>query len=205
MTQQTKKYALVINGRPKGPFSVDELKRKGLKPGDFVRTDDMADYKEAHEVAELRALFGFKQQAVTPQYFGSFDQRILASVIDWFIVSTGFVVIGLIIVLMAHDQVVRSMVALSLVAIIPMVNFIYHVIMESSEKQATHGKQILKIKVTDMEGHRISRGQAVTRNLARFTSIATFYLGYLISFFNKKQQCLHDMVSGTLVVKDRLV
>jgi len=30
-------------------------------------------------------------------------------------------------------------------------------------------------------------------------------VGYIICFFNKKQQCLHDMIAGTLVVKDRLL
>jgi uncharacterized RDD family membrane protein YckC len=30
-------------------------------------------------------------------------------------------------------------------------------------------------------------------------------VGYLLNFFNKKQQCLHDMIAGTLVMKDRLM
>lgn len=199
------KYLLVINGRPEGPFAVDELRQKGLKPGDFVRTKGMADYKEAHEVPELRALFGLTQQAVAPQYFGSFDQRLLASVIDWFMVSTGFVIVALGLALATHNQLMRSVIAFSLIVIIPLANFIYHVVMESSAKQATYGKQILKIKVTDMEGRRITTGRAVGRNLCRFFSVITLYIGYLMSFFNKKQQCLHDMVAGTLVVRDRLI
>ncbi|PTQ98009.1 putative RDD family membrane protein YckC [Mucilaginibacter yixingensis] len=205
MTHKLEKYLLVINGRPEGPFAVDELRQRGLKPGDFVRTDGMADYKEAHEVPELRALFGFKKQTVAPQYFGSFDQRLLASVIDWLLVSAGFAIVALCIVLAIQNQMMRSVIAVSLAVIIPVANFIYHVAMESSAQQATYGKQILKIKVTDMEGRRITTNRAVGRNLARVFSVCTFYLGYLYSFFNKKQQCLHDVVAGTLVVKDRLI
>jgi uncharacterized RDD family membrane protein YckC len=44
----------------------------------------------------------------------------------------------------------------------------------------------------------------VGRNLAKIFSVLTFFIGYLLSFFNKEQQCLHDMIAGTLVMKDRL-
>jgi len=205
MNHEPKKYLLVINGRPEGPFAVDELRQKVLKPGDFVRTDGMADYKEAHEVPELRKLFGFKRQIATPQYFGSFDQRLLASVIDWVLVSAGFVIVALCAILSTHNQAIRSVIAFSLIVIIPFANFIYHILMESSAKQATYGKLILKIKVSDIEGRRITAERAARRNLFRMFSIATFYIGYLICFFNKKQQCLHDMLAQTLVVKDRLI
>jgi hypothetical protein len=65
-------YLLVINGKPEGPFTIEQLKEKGVKPGDFVKTAAMDDYKEAHEIAELRRLLGFRQQPLIPQYFGSF-------------------------------------------------------------------------------------------------------------------------------------
>ena len=72
-------YLLVINGKPQGPFSLQQLKEFKIKPGDFVKTVEMDDYKEAHEIAELRDLLGFRKQPLIPQYFGSFDQRLLAS------------------------------------------------------------------------------------------------------------------------------
>ena len=49
-------YFLVINGKPKGPFSIGQLKTMSVKPSDFLKTADMVDYKEAHEIAELREL-----------------------------------------------------------------------------------------------------------------------------------------------------
>ena len=55
-------YFLVINGKPEGPFTIDELKEHQIKPGDFVKTATMDDYKEAHEITELRELFGFQKQ-----------------------------------------------------------------------------------------------------------------------------------------------
>ena len=197
-------YLLVINGKPQGPYSIEQLKQFNIKPADFVKTKDMTDYKEAHEVAELRGFFGFKEQSVVPQYFGSFDQRLTASAIDWFWVSLFCVPPILLIVIITADQTLRLVLTFSLLVIIPLVNTINHIVMECSPKQATFGKRIIKLKVCDMEGRRISFGRSVGRNLAKLFSLASLFIGYLICFFTKQQQCLHDMMAGTLVMKDRL-
>jgi uncharacterized RDD family membrane protein YckC len=197
-------YLLVINGKPQGPFNIDELRKHNIKPGDFVRTSYMDDYKEAHEIAELRELLGFSEQALIPQYFGSFDQRLLASALDWFFVAGICIVIAFVVSLFVTDKTLRLSIALSQFVLIPIVKFIYHIIMESSAKQATYGKQILGIKVCDLQGYRISFAHATGRNLAKLISVLTVFIGYLFSFFNKQQQCLHDMIAGTLVMKDRL-
>jgi uncharacterized RDD family membrane protein YckC len=197
-------YLLVINGKPQGPFSIDQLKQFNIKPLDFVKTEKMPDYKQANEVAELRGLFGFKEQAIIPQYFGSFDQRLVATALDWFFVSLVCVPLIFVFALLSPSQEFRLILTFSLVIVIPLVNMVYHSVMECSEKQATYGKQIIKLKVCDMEGRRIDFARSAGRNLAKIFSIATFFVGYLISFFTKQQQCLHDMIAGTLVMKDRL-
>jgi len=197
-------YFLVINGKPAGPFTVEQLKAFNIKPGDFLKTAEMDDYKEAHEIAELRQLLGFAKQTPAPQYFGSFDQRLMASALDWFFVSGVCIIAAVIVVLFINAAATRLATTLAVLAIAPAVNIIYHVIMECSAKQATFGKQILKIKVCDMQGLRISAARAAGRNLAGIFSVATFFVGYLLSFFTKQQQCLHDIIAGTLVIKDRL-
>ncbi|HVW96498.1 MAG TPA: RDD family protein [Mucilaginibacter sp.] len=197
-------YILVIDGRPQGPFSLTQLKELNVKPNDFLKTAGMHDYKEAHEIQELRELFGFSRQAHLPQYFGSFDQRLLASALDWFFVSGACIVLTLIVALLVSNAPIRLIMLFSLLLFVPSVNMVYHIIMESSVKQATYGKQLLKIKVCDLSGERITLARAIGRNLAKAFSVLTFFTGYLISFFNKKQQCLHDMIAGTLVMKDRL-
>jgi uncharacterized RDD family membrane protein YckC len=197
------KYILVINGKPEGPFSVEQLKGLGIKPEDFVKTPEMPDYKEAHEMAELREIFHFDQRSVVPQYFGSFDQRLTASVLDWFFISGVFILLAFIGVMLVTDKAERLYIALSILAFTPLTKIIYHMVMECSARQATYGKQILKIRVCDMEGKRISAARSIGRNLCKIFSLITI-VGYLLSFFNKKQQCLHDMMAGTLVMKDRL-
>jgi len=197
-------YLFVINGKPEGPYSVEQLKALKIKPADFVRTEGMDDYKQAHEVAELRELFGFKKEAIIPQYFGSFDQRLMASALDWFFVLLVCVPLAVVVSLFIHDKEQGLPVIFGILALIPLVKIIYHIVMECSAKQATYGKQIIRIKVCDMEGERISFGRSLCRNVAKLFSVAPFFLGYVFSFFNKTQQCMHDMLAGTLVMKDRL-
>ncbi len=62
----------------------------------------MDDYKEAHEIAGLRELLGFNKQPLIPQYFGSFDQRLLASTLDWFFVAGGCIILAFIVIFIAH-------------------------------------------------------------------------------------------------------
>ncbi|HEY4197894.1 MAG TPA: RDD family protein [Mucilaginibacter sp.] len=196
-------YILVVNGKPEGPFNLDELKGLGIKQDDFIKTPEMVDYKEAHELPELRQIFHFSKQSVIPQYFAGFDQRWMASALDWFFIAGFYLVIAAVAVLMITDKGIRLGIAFSLLVLIPLTKIIYHMVMECSVKQATHGKQILKIKVCDLEGNRISPGRSIARNLCKIFSLLTI-VGYLLGFFNKKQQCLHDMICDTLVMKDRL-
>jgi uncharacterized RDD family membrane protein YckC len=204
-------YILVINGKPEGPFTIAQLRERKIKPGDFVKTAAMDDYKEAHEIAALRQLFGFNKQPLPLQYFGSFDQRLLAAVIDWFIVSAAFVLVAFVVMLILllafpgdDNKILRIGIIIGVVALIPIGKIVYNVMMESGPKQGTFGKQLLKVRVCDIYGERINATQALQRNLFKYISVATLFIGYLMAFFNKKQQCLHDILADTLVIKDRL-
>jgi uncharacterized RDD family membrane protein YckC len=199
------KYLLVVNGKPEGPYSIPELKAMHIKAGDFVKTTTMDDYKEAHEIAELRTIFGFRFQPVAPQYFGAFDQRVLAAILDWLIVGGVAVLVAYIPVLLLSSPLVKAAITASLFVIVPLAYLIYHMVMESSTKQATYGKMILKIRVCNLDGSDIDTAKAIKRNLCKTLSVLTFFIGYLMSFFTKKQQCLHDIIAETLVMRDRLV
>jgi uncharacterized RDD family membrane protein YckC len=56
-----------------------------------------------------------------------------------------------------------------------------------------------------MMGNRIAMSVSFARNIAKVLSVLPLFLGYLYCFLNKKQQCLHDVIVETLVVKQRLV
>jgi len=195
----------VVNGKPEGPYDLDGLKEMNIKPGTFVRKPGMDDYKEAHEFPELRALFGFSFEQTAPQYFASFDQRLLASVIDYFILTMFYIFLMLVSFIFIEDKTARISIGVLLMPIIPLLKFLYGVFAESSASQGTVGKRLLNIKVTDMGGRRISLSVAFGRNAAKIISVLPLFFGYLYSFLNKKQQCWHDIAANTLVVKERLI
>lgn len=81
--------------------------------------------------------------------------------------------------------------------------FPYFTLMESSRRQGTIGKQVVKIKVTDLAGNRISFGRATGRYFLKMVSSFEFMLGYLISFSDQRQTW-HDYISKTLVVRKEI-
>ena len=81
------------------------------------------------------------------------------------------------------------------------INFLYYVLFETSQKQGTWGKQIVGIKVTDLNGNRLTAGQAIGRWFAKFLTGCTFGVGLLMPLFTEKKQTLHDMIVGCLALK----
>jgi uncharacterized RDD family membrane protein YckC len=71
-----------------------------------------------------------------------------------------------------------------------LVSWIYCAALESSEHQATLGKLVLGIKVTDLYGKRISFGRATGRHFANIFSGLTLCIGYIMAAFTKQKQCL---------------
>ena len=200
-----KEYTIVINGKPEGPYSIDELKGLKIRPETFIRKPGMDDYKEAHELVELREMLGFKFQQTAPQYFASFDQRLMASAIDYFFLLVGYVIIVLFIYIFIDQKMFRIGTAVIFLLLVPVAKFIYSSIAEASIKQATIGKRLMDIKVGDLFGNRLDIGTSILRNFAKILSTLPLFIGYLYCFMNKKQQCLHDVMANTLVVKQRLL
>jgi len=81
------------------------------------------------------------------------------------------------------------------------VGWLYFALMESSAKQATVGKMALGIIVTDLDGRRIGFGRATGRYFAKFLSVLTLGIGFLMAGFTERKQALHDMVASCLVIR----
>jgi uncharacterized RDD family membrane protein YckC len=78
--------------------------------------------------------------------------------------------------------------------------WIYEAWMMSSEWQATVGKRALGIKVTGLDGGRISFARATGRHFAKYISTFLLLIGYIMAAFTAKKQALHDMIAETLVI-----
>lgn len=76
----------------------------------------------------------------------------------------------------------------------------YYAGMESSSKRGTIGKMAMGLKVCTTEGEQLTFLRAFGRYFARFLSVITLFIGYIMGAFTKKKQTLHDMVCDTVVL-----
>jgi uncharacterized RDD family membrane protein YckC len=80
--------------------------------------------------------------------------------------------------------------------------WLYHALMESSAWQATLGKKVLGLVVTDMAGRRVSFGRATGRHFAKIiTNMVPAFIGYIMAGFTERKQALHDMIAGCQVLR----
>jgi uncharacterized RDD family membrane protein YckC len=79
---------------------------------------------------------------------------------------------------------------------------VYYTLFESSSWQATPGKRVFRIYVTDLNEQRITLRRALVRSLARQLS-GFFFVGYVMAGFTEKKQALHDILASCLVLRRR--
>lgn len=91
---------------------------------------------------------------------------------------------------------------IGLIIAIITVRWLYFALMESSKTQGTLGKMILSLKVTDMEGNKISFGRATGRHFGKILSGLILNIGYILAGLTEKKQALHDIMVNCLVVRD---
>ena len=77
--------------------------------------------------------------------------------------------------------------------------WLYFAMQESGENQATVGKRILGIYVTNKVGNRLSFPQATIRYFSKYLS-SILMIGFIMAAFTKNKQGLHDLIADTLVV-----
>lgn len=79
--------------------------------------------------------------------------------------------------------------------------WLYSAFMESSRLQATLGKMLVGIIVTDLNGNKITFLRATGRYFGKTISTLICYVGFLMAGWTEKQQTLHDIMASCLVVK----
>ena len=82
-----------------------------------------------------------------------------------------------------------------------LVMWIYYAAFESSAWQATPGKKLLRLYVTDLSGRPITFSRATFHNIGRMISEMTFWIGYIPAGFTEKKQALHDMIARCVVLR----
>jgi uncharacterized RDD family membrane protein YckC len=81
------------------------------------------------------------------------------------------------------------------------IGWLYSAGMECSRWQGRIGKIIMKLKVVDPLGRRISFFTATLRHLSKYAGALALMAGYIMIIFAPKSQGLHDKWANTLVIQ----
>lgn len=133
--------------------------------------------------------------------YAGFWKRLIAFVIDFILLGILYLLIGIVLasIIGTEDDQYNTFLAI-FYTLSFIVFWLYYAIAESSSIQATPGKIVLGIKVTDTEGKRISFLRSTGRNFAKIISWLILLIGYIMVAFTEKKQGLHDIIADTLVV-----
>ena len=89
-----------------------------------------------------------------------------------------------------------------LYVVLAIIGWLYYALMESSSRQATVGKIALGLRVTDLNGERITFLRATGRYFGKIISGMILYIGFIMAAFTEKRQALHDLMAECLVVSN---
>ena len=160
---------------------------------------------------------GFALPQVRPTYAG-FWLRAIASLIDRFILSLLFGLIASFrpaMFLIFPDPKIQLLPPATLqefllsiprptsegFLVLLMITWIYYASFEASSWQATPGKRVLRLYVTDLFGRQVTFSRATIHNIGRMVSEMTFLVGYIPAGFTEKKQALHDIIARCLVLR----
>ena len=133
--------------------------------------------------------------------YAGFWERFAAVILDNLLLGVVTGAISVVLGIAAGRGGPSTGVVIALYVVPLLIGAAYFVSMESGERGATFGKRALKLRVVDTNGARISPARALGRYVAHALSYITLYIGYLMQPFTERKQALHDMVSGTVVVR----
>ena len=145
-----------------------------------------------------------------PARYGGFWIRFVAALIDGILVQVVVVPLGAVfggaigvagVAARMPGEGTRLVAVIVGAALGLLASWIYEAAMESSSLRATLGKMIFGMKVTDLNGNRISFARATGRHFAKYLSSMILFIGYIMAGFTERKQALHDMIASTLVIR----
>ena len=138
--------------------------------------------------------------------YAGFWLRFAAYLIDTIILGLVFVPVGVVLGLMQAASVdsqspdlmpgINGLVNVGSI----LAGWLYSSLLESSSWQGTVGKKVVGLRVTDLDGNRISFGKATGRYFGKILSSMICLVGFIMAAFTEKRQALHDQLAGTLVL-----
>lgn len=100
-----------------------------------------------------------------------------------------------------HGPVTARLVDIGLQPLGVVVVWLYYAVCESSRWQATVGKLVLGLRVTDECGRRVGFVRASGRYFGKIVSALFLCGGFLLAGWTARKQALHDLMAGCCVVR----
>jgi uncharacterized RDD family membrane protein YckC len=146
--------------------------------------------------------------------YGGLGRRLVAALIDTLIFVTAGYALGVGIILVTlmtgvgsqpfGDPLDAGVGFLAAAVFSLLMGWAYYAALESSALQATLGKAMLGVVVTDSSGRRISFARATGRFWLKQVMLLTVVIAIadaIVLTVDRRQRSLHDLAAGTLVVK----
>lgn len=132
---------------------------------------------------------------MNPSY-GGFWRRFVAFMIDGIIIVPPFMLLSYLIYGTTDFENIRAI-------YLPfgVISTAYFVLFPITRLQATPGKAILKMKITNRQFEKITFWQSFGRYFASVLSHMILFIGYFMIGFTPKKRALHDFLANTLVTK----
>jgi len=202
-------------GERLGAYDLEDAKIR-LREGS-LRENDLAWYEGAADWMLIAQVPGFEEFRLPPipssslplprmpelpgvsSVFAGFWLRLVAFLIDSVILLTPKALVDFLVFSTTSNEHGAAD-AVSQVFFLGL-DWVYFAALESSPWQATIGKKILSLRVSDLAGKRITFGRASGRFFAQFVSAIALCIGFIMIAFTEKKQGLHDMMAGTIVTK----
>ena len=138
----------------------------------------------------------FESRRIPPSElrFGSSNRRALATFLDLILLAVFSY--GLLLLIPTN----RRLVSMACLSLVPISVFLYFTLSETFF-QTTFGKSLLGLKIVQEDGRPPRFSTLLFRNFCRIADLNP--IGYFCSVFSSRKQGLADLVSGTVVVKNR--
>jgi uncharacterized RDD family membrane protein YckC len=214
---------------PNGPFTRDEVAQK-LQAGEFtldslafveglMQWTPLRDVLTRLDIASPPALLVTPPSPAAPAYsyaatmqppghlvYAGFWMRFAAIFVDGLILSPLVIVSVILNVISTTTTDDNLKIGIAIFTLLYalfclVVQWLYFALQEAGIHQATFGKRLLGIRVTDTQGNRIRFGCATGRYFGKILSALILYIGFMMAGWTPRKQALHDMLADTLVVR----
>jgi uncharacterized RDD family membrane protein YckC len=209
-------WMIGINGVKYGPYdegSVRAMMESGrIPPTALAWRAGMTGWASVSVVFSATQSSATQSSATQPHTaavrYAGFWQRVGAELIDTILLATGMSVLWRVVTQIVNAMEPRNSLGLILAlwcgtfVIMVVMYWLYFAVQESASRQATVGKLAFGIRVTDLQGNRVSFGRATGRYFAKIVTGISLGIGYLVMLWSQQRQCIHDQIAGTLVVRN---